>query len=441
MFYYKKWQVMIMILISFTITLILISTNTAQAFDVVDFPLVDDIVYDTRINNNDTLFVYKKNLVSSEINELREERTINSQKFKTEIKDQYKIKIYSSPQFIKDISGYWYNLEYKIASTTDFELEYLPVWDIIEEIRAFFYNPFMLNNIANALATSTFAYNDNNTTWGNDATWSIARDTEPSPQMQNDPWVTCQYNSGAWNVARTFFNFDTSYLEITDTIISAELFTYGFNTSNYDNDGLDYISIVEHNQVDPENLATSDFHNETDIELHETSERIDITSMTIPAYQSWQLNSTGINVIDINGYTQLMLREGHDLENTSCNNSTGHNSYFSYGSDETGTDKDPYLLISYTVASSSPATTTTETDNASATFLELISNLIPSNDITLITWYEETITGTSTITERKNGVAHIPLIWLLIIGLAIIYLFTFIYWQIQHRLENKKLLK
>lgn len=64
-----------------------------------------------------------------------------------------------------------------------------------------------------------------------------------------------------------------------------------------------------------------------------------------------------------------------------------------------------------------------------------ISLLSASNDITLITHYSSSTdsTGLHTIEE---SVYHIPGIWVFFVGALILYLFNFIYWQIQHRLEK-----
>lgn len=73
--------------------------------------------------------------------------------------------------------------------------------------------------------------------------------------------------------------------------------------------------------------------------------------------------------------------------------------------------------------------------------MDLINELSASNDITIFTSYTEITDASGTVLYTTSDISHAPIIVVIFLGFGLLFLFKFMYWQIQHRLENKKLLK
>lgn len=127
-------------------------------------------------------------------------------------------------------------------------------------------------------------------------------------------------------ILRGAISCDTSAIG-TDTISASTMYVYGDSINrNHDNDGEDYISVVEGFQANDLTLVAADWidigsdngtagrANQTSIvELHASGARIDVGSWGNPGWNSWVMNATGLAFINKSGYTKLGLREGHDL--------------------------------------------------------------------------------------------------------------------------------
>lgn len=123
-------------------------------------------------------------------------------------------------------------------------------------------------------------------------------------------------------VARGFFPINTSSLASTSTIESAMFYIYNANKTNNDNDGNDWINIVQTSQADVTELVDADF-NECGATTtpSEGATRVDLGSVGA-GYTSLTLNSTGLGWIKKSGetsncgstagYTCLGIRHGHD---------------------------------------------------------------------------------------------------------------------------------
>jgi len=152
----------------------------------------------------------------------------------------------------------------------------------------------------------------------------------------------------AWvEITRGFIPIDTSGLPDNAIITSATLYLYAQSISDSDNDGNDFIAVVQTSQASPTSLITDDFdqagavHNPI-----EGSNRVDLTGISTSAYTALTLNSTALGWISKTGYTRLGIREGHDILDNVPN---GFNRGRFYSSEQTGTSQDPYLEVTYTV--------------------------------------------------------------------------------------------
>lgn len=168
-----------------------------------------------------------------------------------------------------------------------------------------------------------------------------------------------------WSINKGFIPIDTSSIPLSATITAASLNLYATSTkTNTDNDGLDYVTVVETSQASVSTLAATDYDQcgavSSPTEGIDTGERKDITSITLDTYLTFTLNSTGRGWIKKNGqsstcggttgYTCLGIREGHDTTNTSSDLGFTNTIVFD-GEEAPGTSRDPYLSVTYTVPS------------------------------------------------------------------------------------------
>lgn len=160
-------------------------------------------------------------------------------------------------------------------------------------------------------------------------------------------------SSGLYGINRAFLPFNTADLPDNAVIQEAVLNVFVFYQNNRDNDGDDWITVVQTNQSDVNQLVSSDFDKcgsvDNPAEGIDISERKDISNVSVGQYLSFSLNNTGISWINETGWTKLGLREGHDVLNLAyvSSNSTA-NSIDAHAFDYPNDNK-PYLEITYTV--------------------------------------------------------------------------------------------
>lgn len=150
-------------------------------------------------------------------------------------------------------------------------------------------------------------------------------------------------------IFRIFLPINTNGLSsnaiITGATMNINLYTSNGNRFN--------AAIVGSTQSDPTTLAVADFANcgvggtgneKADPTLY--SNLVAMDTAVSNNYSIWTLNSTGLAAINRTGYTKLGLRS--DKEYTGSGTAPTVNEYMGwYMSEQTGTDKDPYLSISY----------------------------------------------------------------------------------------------
>ncbi len=139
-------------------------------------------------------------------------------------------------------------------------------------------------------------------------------------------------------ISRSFFAFNTSILDDEAIITEVELCIYGHGANESSvcavawNDGADGVDYDDYGAVG-------------DINFGNTSNWIN------NGYNVIKLNTRGIEYIDKTGYTYLACREyPHDfLDHPPKGVRLDENRNGHYFADEPGTDKDPYLSITYTL--------------------------------------------------------------------------------------------
>jgi len=182
------------------------------------------------------------------------------------------------------------------------------------------------------------------------ASWDTAHDAATGTSAADDVAFSMvdSYESGVYfGIYRAFFPTDTSALPDNAVVTDATFDVYGVLKTNTDDDGYDYINIVQTDQPDPTNLTTADFNNcgATDNPAQGAT-AIDIGVIATSAYNTWTLNDTGKGWISVDSYTMLGMRTGHDIQDHPQANET-EDKFFHEPSEEAG--KGPYLTITYTI--------------------------------------------------------------------------------------------
>ena len=171
-------------------------------------------------------------------------------------------------------------------------------------------------------------------------TFSEARDaTTGTFSSTHDQWQ----NSGAFSmlyvVGRSFFRFDTSAIPDGATISGVSL-QVSFAT-NHNSAPFNTVCAVQGSQGDT--LEGVDFDEVGSTSFGTTTGQAN-TTKTIT------FNASGIAAISKTGYTYLAIREyDHDFLDVTP---TGKNTNEHFFTEETGTQKDPQLIITYSVPSS-----------------------------------------------------------------------------------------
>lgn len=212
---------------------------------------------------------------------------------------------------------------------------------ITKDILAKAVYPLMTDHPTNYYAGAGDGYVSNSQgTW--DATHNGTDGTAANPSDQSF------YVGSSWNYRFEFYAIWRAFIPIntdaiTGEIESAALYLKNYSVTNNDDDGSAWLNVVQTSQPDPTTVTTADFdlcgatHSPT-----YGATAINLSSVSVGAYNSWILNATGISWINQDGYTLLGMREGHDGADYDPN--SGSNAIF-WGSEATGTSDDPYLDV------------------------------------------------------------------------------------------------
>jgi len=207
-------------------------------------------------------------------------------------------------------------------------------------------------------------------------TWSAAHDASIG-LGSSDSASSASVNvgkSGFWyEISRGFIPFDTSSIPANATVTAATLHVYVNSKQNDDNDGSDYVTVIESTTGSTASLNTLDYDEcgatDNPTEGIDTGDRKDISSISTGQYMSFELNATGTSWINTgsSGTTKLCLREGHDTTDSAFSGSSGEYNEIVFATVEaTGTSTDPYLEVTYiggtSSTSSNPNAPTAPTD-------------------------------------------------------------------------------
>jgi hypothetical protein len=174
------------------------------------------------------------------------------------------------------------------------------------------------------------------------------------------------YSAPDYGISRGALYFDTSAIPDADTIVSATLFVY----CKYDWSGTDFDLTLQSGMPtyphDPMVVADYDKGHYAD-----SGGTLNTSGISTTGYSSISLNATGLGWINVTGTTKLVLRSSREIAGTTP---TGQEEIFIYSSEETGTSKDPYIVIVSVNAPAITADAASDIANTTARFNSTVSD-------------------------------------------------------------------
>ena len=279
-------------------------------------------------------------------------RTKNALFFKGKLKDnkqEWTGRFYTGEPFYEE-NNIWYQT--KIATTTP------DAFDEQMGFRSFIEKAFAAEDIDYAGAGDgglTVQRSDGGTYAAN---WDNARGDDGTNISANYGTDTTGYpimadlaGSPIVNISRGFFTYDTSEMGAGASVTTSTLNIYVIAKGSADNDGDDFIVVIQTTQASGTVLADLDYNNITLNTPTEGSDRLDISAtIATGAYNTWTLDADGKGWIDPTGWTLLGIREGHDVLDNIITVVSGNNYIQTRFSEYAGTASDPYLETTYTVS-------------------------------------------------------------------------------------------
>ncbi len=202
--------------------------------------------------------------------------------------------------------------------------------------------------------TATYAVDNDGALIAQDTVWMTAQTQGSGEGTENntstDFQVSVQQHLGtnSYIISRGFIDvyFDLPAGAIVDSAIYE---IYVNSKSDGDNDARAFIALYDGTQASTGGLINDDYDQCGSTAY---SDSLDITSITTGAYNTIDLNATGIAALDLNGWNKFCIREGHDAQDVAPDNNTFNqtlNAAIDSGSPSTYSK----FTITYHIASSS----------------------------------------------------------------------------------------
>lgn len=223
--------------------------------------------------------------------------------------------------------------------------------------------------------TSTFYPTIDGRLSGNATTWAGIHDAATpnfgtnTTETESPFAFSAKVSASDWYVYRTIYNINTAALPDTDTIDSAVFSAYGSAIEAADDADSSSAVLVGASPASDTALVDGDYDS-----LGTTSfGSIAISAWSRVAYNDFTLNASGLAYISKTGYTNFGGRTELDRANTEP---TGRNIADCFFMDETGTTKDPKLVVEHTTPAAGPANLKSYNTNAIANIKTMNTNAI-----------------------------------------------------------------
>lgn len=267
---------------------------------------------------------------------------------------------YSQPAFAQDERGTWHRIEYATTTETAWRDRPASLYQRIAEV-------FIRTAYADTI--SPFSEAGDGYVHGTEGSGGTSVDsTATTMQVYSFCRTDVDGVAGLNRSRQGFVPFITSAIPAGATINSGSFNFYA--TSATDDFGSGTIKLVQTTQATHTTLATSDYEAMGTTPASDTTHVI-TGSITTSAYNAFTLNAAGRGFVKrsgeastcsaTSGITCLGIEETNDINNTPlfCDGFTPSTSYTMQvtlsTSENTGTSQDPYLSITYTIASSAIA--------------------------------------------------------------------------------------
>lgn len=179
---------------------------------------------------------------------------------------------------------------------------------------------------------------------------SVSGSIVDSSSEFNDSAVSASNNS-LFSISRSFFAFNTSNLSSNAIINNVSFFIHGYGSNESRVMAQEWTSVSSDLGLDDYSaldLDGSSFGN--------------TSTWVIDGYNRIDFDSLGIDSINKDGFTYLVLREyDHDYSNVTPEGSNSNGLFFS--DDSMGSSRHPYLQINFTLDTTAPSTTINHPEN------------------------------------------------------------------------------
>ncbi len=298
-------------------------------------------------------YAYKTDKIEDKPNEVVEKRTKHSRTIKVAEDDEkitYQLEVISGvPQYYEDENGEWYQADYGTTDINTYALEtkgtllaqlFSP--EKVYATEGTFYpdadpeTTSVDGYVGRHSVNEIFTTIRNGTGAGfNDASTTIAAQLNAS--------TTSNQYDALW---RGILTFNTSSIVSSASIINSQLSLYGSGKNN--GLGNPDLYIADASPISNTALQANDFSNISRISFGSVT----YASWSITSYNDITENSSGISNINKTGITKRSIQLSWDLLNNTTGLSwvSGLQAYiYAFSAEETGTSKDPKLVVTYGV--------------------------------------------------------------------------------------------
>ena len=190
-----------------------------------------------------------------------------------------------------------------------------------------------------------------------DNTWSQVRSQNGTTSDDSGVGGTAVYlvadsDTNRWiSIMRSFYLFDTSSIDDSDTVSSATFSvkyssSLGTKTSNFGGN----VSLVESNPASNTAIANSDLEGNVSYTTKFASDAV-LADFVDGTYEDFSLNASGIANISLTGVSKFGLKTDWDVDDTEPTwSSFGLERLPLYFADESGTTNDPKLVVEHAAA-------------------------------------------------------------------------------------------